>query len=945
MRIPTAQRIYRNSNQCFYYDYLKFAYANADFFKRRQDRHGFLHVIGHRKEGLPTFKFVELYHGGLSTSVAVFVSRNRSNARPLSQTSVPNECSRYKHYLILLGLAAGLVSLGSLWLYKVFERSSGLRTFESLEKTRQLFSPDESEIKRQYSSMHNDDCDFKQRTSSYSEETASLVDMQVDSDHYFDSYCIHADSELPLRSGENFPKKCITSAHNVTTNNVNYGVQSPYDSSSLWISASMNCPHYVSGSYKICTICWLNMPDYWLHGPTWRSQNGQINSNQLSLNTGILGSLICLQLIYRAIYLARDSVIKQSSCTHTSPISASNAINSEYADSSQQLSAALKFDNQSNKTLTPLITSPVNSTASSDYPLIEHNKTQFHNSKSDQSNCLLHSEVIGSYDINFKKTGICDNQQHNSAKSLSASIDSVLFPSMKDEHTDQTSMDIELPDKDFMLNCTTSMLTDQLFSKVIEFLDPRQVAWLDNSPVRKSSLIHRVYSDSVLDKKTNKSLKYLSKRNYYTAQNTTDPSIYHRSRFHSISSSSSDSFSRLNTDDNEGLEYDDIISIYTIKDKVMNDNNHNQMNIKHYNRDGDNNKDEDDRNDEDSEDKDEHILQQLNTLSSLLNTRSDNYFQSQSSEILSDLNKSTHITNTPDHLLKSVSSSSSSPGINKNLNNFLPSSDSDTIKFTDLTQKTVVLTDELKKLSDTLDRLLYKLQANQIQLDQAEDNLDYMWYLRDNLVDNFSSNTSECSTGFGLSDIETKALLNDVDSENGSDVNEHKQTDDYWSSHCRMTQSSTHPNDYYPPVHDISSYLSSSYGTLESSFHSDLRISNEHHSSNLDSGLEQSIITCCESYCHMISSMPERYLKNSLDYHSSYTRYLSNSRIFKNHSLSKHSRFKKRRSHARRKRLSTNENSYFSTNVLPDSDGFLHPDLTFENDGPLEWSETMNVNP
>ncbi|VDO73293.1 unnamed protein product [Schistosoma margrebowiei] len=571
----------------------------------------------------------------------------------------------------------------------------------------------------------------------------------------------------------------------------------------------------------------------------------------------------------------------------------------------------------------------------SNCPLLEHSKIEFNPSKSDQSNYLLQSKLMSSFDINFKKTSLCDNQQNNNVKSLSTSIDNILFPSMKNESTDQTSMNIKSSDKDFIVDSITTISTDQLLSKVIEILNPKQVDWLDNSPVRKSSsrfLIHRVHSDAVLDRKISKSCKYLEKENDYTTRTTTNPPIYHRSRFHS-SSNSSTSLSCLNIDDNEGFEYDDIISIYATKDEVIRNINKNQMTIKHIH--GDNN-DEDDGNDlidENNEDMDDNILRQLDTLSSLLNNKSDNFFQGQSSEISSDLNKSTYIANAPDDVLISFSSPSSSPGINKNPNNLLPSSNSDAIKFTDLTQKTVVLTDELNKLGVTLDRLLYKLQANQIQLDQAEDNLDYMWYLRDNLENNFSSNTSDCCSEFGLSDVEAEALLNDdgdVDlDENGSDDNEYKGTDDdYWSSHGRMTQSSTHPNDYCP-IRGVSGYLFSSHGTLDNSHYSNLKIPSDicnHHSSNLDSGLEQSVMTCSESYAQIFSPMPEKHLENSLDHHFLYNRYLSNSQVFKNysHSLSKYSRFKKRCSYSQRKRMCNSESNRFSTNV-PDSDGFLHP--------------------
>ncbi|KAF6774856.1 hypothetical protein AHF37_05195 [Paragonimus kellicotti] len=53
--------------------------------------------------------------------------------------------------------------------------------------------------------------------------------------------------------------------------------------------------------------------------------------------------------------------------------------------------------------------------------------------------------------------------------------------------------------------------------------------------------------------------------------------------------------------------------------------------------------------------------------------------------------------------------------------------------FVDLAQKATELSADLSYLEEVLDRLHYKLQATRIGLDHAEDNLDFVWHLRDNL--------------------------------------------------------------------------------------------------------------------------------------------------------------------------------------------------------------------
>ncbi|CAH8549574.1 unnamed protein product [Heterobilharzia americana] len=951
MRIATAQRIYKNSNQCLYYDYFKYTSAKSDFLRKKQDHCGLFYTESQKKEGLRTLKYVELFNGGLNTSVTVFISPHRFDSRQFSQAPEAKECFVYKRHVFLLGLAAGLVSLGSLWLYNIFEWCSSSYAFESAKVVSQVFSSEDAVNKKYPLNECKHSADSNQKTVTYFDRKSNTINLErgrIDAFHAL--YNASSYDRYSPNFDETPSEKYCSSNNDFVSNTVSkcQEIQLLHGSNFLWTSACINCPHFNSGSNKICTICWLNMPDYWLYGPTWSSPNGSFHLSHLWGNTSILGFLICLQLIYKAICVACcNNATKRSCSTQTSPPSTPDPGNYRYADFSRWVAnTPFKFDDPSiTTTTTPSIVAfGTTQTTVSDNSLSQTVDEKLNSLERDQSNDLYPLEVLNSFVIKSNETDINYSNHHEHLKRLSSSIDNVLFPSMKAKNIQPTSMNTKSLERNTVPSTTVNLSIEQLSSKVVDFLSARQVDWLNGSPRNKSSssssscsLMHCIRSDTVPEKtiRRNEYVKSLSNGNDYTNQSTRNSVLYHRSRFHSNSGSSTTSLSCFSVDDNEGFEYDDIIAIQMTKDNGIMKKSENLVNVQEYIQ--DNYNDDGDVDEEYSEERAENILRQLDTLSSLLNSRSDSYLQEKSNEVPLLSSESTDTIDTTDDVLGTPSS------MDNKFNKLLSKSDTDRLEFTDLTQKTVLLTNELNKLGATLDRLLYKLQANQIQLDQAEDNLDYMWYLKDNLDEDSSSDTSDCCSAVPLSDIEAEGILHD----DNTDMDDNVDINDYWSSRGRMNVSPTHLN-HHSNDPDVPGYLSHSNGTLDYPFDPTFRIPRIHcdNSSNMDSGLEQSVITCSESSTHMISSMPEDQLKNIFGHYSSY-KYLSNSQNFKDFSrpFSKYSRLKKRYNHSRMREMFSNEGSRYSIEVHPDPDGFVHPDFTFEDDGVLDWSEPIKVNP
>ncbi|CAH8621848.1 unnamed protein product [Dicrocoelium dendriticum] len=80
------------------------------------------------------------------------------------------------------------------------------------------------------------------------------------------------------------------------------------------------------------------------------------------------------------------------------------------------------------------------------------------------------------------------------------------------------------------------------------------------------------------------------------------------------------------------------------------------------------------------------------------------------------------------------------------------------LPFTDLVKRAVDLSEDLNDLEQVLSRLQYKLAATKIGLDQAEDNLGYVWHLRDNLEITDTESITESYYGSQSSDSNAEAI-------------------------------------------------------------------------------------------------------------------------------------------------------------------------------------------
>ncbi|CAL8084253.1 unnamed protein product [Calicophoron daubneyi] len=346
--------------------------------------------------------------------------------------------------------------------------------------------------------------------------------------------------------------------------------------------------------------------------------------------------------------------------------------------------------------------------------------------------------------------------------------------------------------------------------------------------------------------------------------------------------------------------------------------------------------------DEPTDEDEAHLFHLLDTLSSLLNSKSDSL-----SSAGDKLRYSIEETGSETEQSTAVSGKTEKP--------------SDSLEFTEIFQKATDLSDDLVVLEEVLDRLHYKLKANQIELEQAEDNLDFAWHLHDNL------DGLESSSNSSVSHMGSKASLNagtfsDVSEEYGLSLEQTKtytmqeEYSEYREAQCPKLEDSTllsssqtmessvdaqvNPNFYLKPDSLYNSFCSSC--TVESPCNYP---TNSISVSTMDSGLDHSgSLSSC-----MINSMPEPNLSvvgKSLNLWSAPA---SRHSAVPGLTSDLHSRSKRTRS--ARRRFTTSDFMDKRAKTLtdlepsPDVDGFWYPDYTFDDDGLVNWSKPANVVP
>ncbi|KAF8564996.1 hypothetical protein P879_07960 [Paragonimus westermani] len=270
--------------------------------------------------------------------------------------------------------------------------------------------------------------------------------------------------------------------------------------------------------------------------------------------------------------------------------------------------------------------------------------------------------------------------------------------------------------------------------------------------------------------------------------------------------------------------------------------------------------------------------------------------------------------------------------------------------FVDLAQKATELSADLSYLEEVLDRLHYKLQATRIGLDHAEDNLDFVWHLRDNLEggsDTDSVGYSQCYSG----------------SQNSLDTSVSSETEpvpscellppattvfhvDHPISHIDLSglPSCQPPRDLSPESIQEHSVLCASVDRVSIPLRASEGCPNHlpvSSVSEVDSGLEPSRSLCSSL---MITSLPAASLSDSLT--TDCRRQLDQLPL-----QATRLRRSAKRYYGSRKRFTVPSysadliewNRMEVNEAVADADGFVYPELTFDKDGIIDWVGSVQV--
>lgn len=811
------------------YDYCKCKLSKYDYYTRDSIHRPLVTLDEPKREYLYGCKLSDMSNDPLDPPI-VFASASSFPVKINNFNHHNDDClvRRHKGYILLLGLAAGLMSLGSLWLYGLLDGYTE--------------EPLLSNMRPVPTSMQ----DFFPETGIFAGSTAC---------QYKDNLSAVSDYQ-PI--GENVA--LTTTMNNLRTTVKTLGTRSPFtdhiqcshdsfvDSSTvndyislksrlLWIDASINCTHFSTGMNQLCLLCWLNMPDYWLFGPTLNGIYHSVYLGPFGITTHLFGFLLWMQLIYRALAMA---------CALTSKF----AIDIRPTEDHNEHAERVCLEQQSVQST--LVTS-------NQEPASILNQTRSAGDGAPAPNIIYSPEKLDSnFELprasfiegpltisdGFKNLLSITDQQlirnffehpsNNMGLSSTVKCSSGLSPAVFTNDDDRQKLDIS---------------AGSLIAKALNFLpnegnDANELLVQGRDPLLR-----------------HKRKPCLCRTSPSFGASTSLP-VYFRSDSLSSSSppSSHSSISRLISDAADGFEYDELISDYEHDSSAV-------------------------CNDIDEEEK--QLLHLLDALSTLLTRKSSGF------RILDDsfctVNK-----RVSDHKAIDVCLNESPQKV----------------IFAELVEKATTLTEDLNRLEILLDELIYKLQANQIQLEQAENNLDFIWYLRDNL-----EHSSDGSDDLELALEYDTSALSPIDTER-VDVPATPGLNTHCSSYLMEEAPLSNPSNF------------GQIGQFNKFLNSDLSQSLKAYSRH---GI-------------MISSMPEGQLRDPSNqtygklysrsmrytvakYVGSYRRSAHYTSEFPNNGMDD-DRFRYR----------------YSTEVLPDSEGFLHPDFTFESDGIIDWAEPLVAN-
>ncbi|TPP59947.1 hypothetical protein FGIG_06393 [Fasciola gigantica] len=259
------------------------------------------------------------------------------------------------------------------------------------------------------------------------------------------------------------------------------------------------------------------------------------------------------------------------------------------------------------------------------------------------------------------------------------------------------------------------------------------------------------------------------------------------------------------------------------------------------------------------------------------------------------------------------------------------------VPFTDLFQSASDITEDLQSLETVLDKLRYKLQANQIELEQAEDKLDYAWHLHDHLdgsiADSFSSGSLASLTSESVP-LDPSTVNHSITLPSPLVLEVVSETQIYPTDPVPTNPHLLNATDV-PLVDSLLTSYTSSY--TSSSAEPDRLLQ-----SVTDSACGQSISTYSSQM--MIQSVPDAGClaasSNQLEMITPNCTTLDRPRP-RARSRSKRFFMPHRRYtfHTDQSYQAVDHDPILDYEKNMDPDGFLHPEMTFDKDGGIDWAE------
>ncbi|KAA3674487.1 uncharacterized protein DEA37_0006763 [Paragonimus westermani] len=770
-----------------------------------------------------------------------------------------NENSLRKAFIYVFGLAISFVSLSALrmfdWFRWPYQSNSNDSSYTSSDpENLPALPPDDVVWMQTHPSMdvHGTPRTPPVRHRIHSEKLSDPKSQKISGHHYGANYFTSVPSkwDAPGRSSEN---------NSAPVNPViEMEIPSPFSRT----NAAMNCAHFTNGFAQVCPLCWLNLCEGWVFGPTLNPFDRAIREcldDQARLGASFAKATHIAKVPCKTPSPKRPAdMYSKTSDKHivVSITEATPCLNSSGAPLKRRFASIAEFG-------------PVDS-------LAKHPRSSGDGAPSVTSNdmrAVTHGLTINS-NLPHSKT-----PSTNSPASLVPGDVSAFRVPLK---TDQGSSDSQFPVSEYpnFFVLTSENDTDSFCdrrhsnSKVGGGVSSENGGHLQSEPRTPPSgvLMQRIHSDP------------LSRKYFYDHNHETNPTAIPMDRSASLTSSRSDEF-----------EFDELFSDHPPSPQKGSASSPGESTLS---------------------------VEEVRFL---------------------HLMETTPFSLDPQTTCDAASESLRSPASSQ----LQQRSHGDGKHFVDLAQKATELSADLSYLEEVLDRLHYKLQATRIGLDHAEDNLDFVWHLRDNLEggsDTDSVGYSQCYSG----------------SQNSLDTSVSSETEpvpppattvfhvDHPISHVDLSglPSCQPPRDLSPESIQERSVLCASVDRVSIPLRASVGCPNHlpvASVSEVDSGLEPSRSLCSSL---MITSLPAASLSDSFT--TDCRRQLDQLPL-----QATRLRRSAKRYYGSRKRFTVPSysadliewNRMGGNEAVVDADGFVYPELTFDKDGIIDWVGSVQIKP